>query len=94
MLARNAGSSVLAATLAGWLVMFAALQTIFVDSCLQGRLKNVRITCSSPVKVLVKLSRLKCRIPDRCGGVEGCTKSLVPRTTRRTGRPMAVVGIF
>ena len=44
ILARNAGSSVLAATLAGWLVMFAALQTIFVDSCLHGRLSNVRIT--------------------------------------------------
>ena len=44
ILARNVGSSVLAATLAGWLVMFAALQTIFADRCLQGRLQNVKVT--------------------------------------------------
>ena len=41
ILARNAGSSVLAAVLACWLVMLAALQTIFAGNCLQRRLPNV-----------------------------------------------------
>ena len=68
MLARNAGSSVLAATLAGWLVMFAALQTIVADSFLQRKLQNVKIASR---KGSGKLTGLKCCIPHRCGGVEG-----------------------